>query len=775
MHKRVTLAMMAGTIALGAAKPAWSQTQVSAPALEEIVVTARKTSERLQDVPVAVTAFSAEEMAARSIQSLTDIAALTPGLNFEDYLGGFGTPVIRGAAQARITDLDQNVSTFFDGIYMPRQYLINTGVVGLERVEIVKGPQSALYGRNAFMGAINYVTRAPSSEWRASVEGTLGGHERRDASGELSGPLLPGLLNFRIGGAYSEFDGDIGNGHPNAGLDIEPGSPGRLGGWERSAVQARLSWTPLESLEIDAGAYRFRDFEESRALIRVQSSTGDANCSRTLAGNRLALYCGELPFQFTPQAGSAAPRADVVLDPRGYGMDLETDLQRLHVEWRASDRLEFTYEYGKLNSRVQSASTSDRDPFVGTANIFNPAGPFGTQVQATPNGDVNYRSKELRVEFTPSDSLQLLVGAFDSTLRDFDRFAFLPSIPLLGTAPIPGTLLTIAQGRTTVDADAAFARIDWKPTPRLRLGLEARYAEETKRLVSGPSAFSTAVRTLAGEWKQWTPRATIDFRLAETSLLYLTGAKGVKSGGFNLSALVAEQLTYDEDENWTYELGSKSTFLDGRLRLNGAVFVTDWKNQQVNCSALGSPPGLTAPAVICNLGKASVRGLEVEGAYALTDALQVTFGASYNEATYGSGVVSDRTRVWRFCDDIVCPRSGEIGGNELARQSPLQGLLGLQYSGSINARLGFFAAGDVSYKAKQWADELNLAYVPARTLANARVGLRGQSWEVSLWSKNLLDEKFAASAFSIFSATDVQYVPIWGQRRIFGVTARYDF
>ena len=150
--------------------------------LEEIVVTARKREEALQDIPLAITAFTSEELQKRSIQNMRDIALFTPGFNFEDFGGSGGTtPVVRGTTQVSILQSgEQNVSVFFDGVYLPRSYVTDLGFANMERVEVVKGPQSARYGRNAFMGAINYIPRRPGDEWDLQGQVVAGNHSRYD-------------------------------------------------------------------------------------------------------------------------------------------------------------------------------------------------------------------------------------------------------------------------------------------------------------------------------------------------------------------------------------------------------------------------------------------------------------------------------------------------------------------------------------------------------------------------------------------------------------------
>ncbi len=146
--------------------------------LEEIVVTARKRDESIQDIPISITAFTAADIEKRSLQEMTDISLYTPGFNFENFGNEGGTaPVIRGATQVA-GNIEQNVSFFYDGIYLPRDYVTDLGFTNIERIEVVKGPQSARYGRNAFMGAVNYVSKRPTEEWMAEGSLTVGNYGR---------------------------------------------------------------------------------------------------------------------------------------------------------------------------------------------------------------------------------------------------------------------------------------------------------------------------------------------------------------------------------------------------------------------------------------------------------------------------------------------------------------------------------------------------------------------------------------------------------------------
>ncbi len=744
----------------------------NANSADEIVVTARKREERLQDVPLSVSALTAKQLEQLQVRDTKDIAALTPGLNFEGYLGGSGTPVIRGASQQRITDLDQNVSSFFDGIYLPRQYAVNLGVIGLERVEVVKGPQSALYGRNAFMGAINYVTKKPGNEWAGSAELTAGIYSRFDILGDISGPLIKDKLFVRFGVGYSKFDGDQKNGNPNANADISPGSPGRVNGWNNRSYQGRVIFKPTETLSFDFGYYRFEVFAETPAVVRLNRTFADTNCGATFSNGR-GLYCGALPYKFSPLPGGAQPSVANV-DPRGYGLDSTSTILVGKAAWQPNDQLSFSYDYGHVKSDAISGGGSDRDPVLGSINIFAPASPRGNQFQISPVGNVTYWSHEVRAEYTPISNLKLLVGGLYSKVNDFDEFPIAGGLPLLGTAPFDirsSAFVFLSRGRTIVDTKAAFGSINWQATDRLRFAAEARYQSEDKMLTTG----TTTTRVLNGTWHQFTPRFTVDYKASSSSLIYATVAKGQKSGGFNTSAILPAQFTYDTDKNWTYEIGSKNELFDGQLRLNAAAFYVDWANRQVTCSASGAAPGAIGPGVICNIGKSSVRGFELSSTWVAAKGLNVNAGISFNDAHYANGVFDQRLRDFRLCDGITCAVNGDVSGNQLERQSKVQASFGTDYTVALGGNLSGFAGIDANYKSKQYADTANAAWLRARWLVDARAGVRSDAWSLTVWAKNLLNLQYAASSFVTFAATDSSYVPIKGANRTAGITAKYDF
>ena len=259
-----------------ASLPSGVQAQSNELVLEEIIVTARKRAESVQDVPLAITPFQTEQLLRRDIQTMEDLAANTIGLSYNQGVssGVQGSATIRGLATNFVQDRFQNVGIYLDGVYLQRQSMMNLGMVDLARVEVVKGPQNALYGRNAFAGAINYVTQRPTEEFEGYFLTTPGSDEREDYRAAFSGPIVDDVLYARIAYGRSDFDGANSNPHPfddagKGGFTNE----GNLGGWDDETYSFSLAFTPTDSIQINSAYYKTeiqREFQSSYFINGVQ-------------------------------------------------------------------------------------------------------------------------------------------------------------------------------------------------------------------------------------------------------------------------------------------------------------------------------------------------------------------------------------------------------------------------------------------------------------------------------------------------------------------------
>jgi len=257
-------------IATAAAQPGvvWAQAD-DGLGLEEVVVTARKTSEQLINVPLAITAFTADAIQARGITNLDDVAAFTPGLTFSNVIGDFlPAPVIRGVAPIDIFG-ELNTAIFFDGVYVSGREGINFNQLDLERIEVVKGPQAALYGRNAFSGAINYVSAKPGDTAKSKATVTVGNRGKRLASLTVSGPLGSNGLKGRATFLRDEWDGSYRNQYAGSGTRET------IGGYEFSTFNGTLFWEASDTFSAELGTYISSDNVDNSPTTAVVANCED--------------------------------------------------------------------------------------------------------------------------------------------------------------------------------------------------------------------------------------------------------------------------------------------------------------------------------------------------------------------------------------------------------------------------------------------------------------------------------------------------------------------
>lgn len=745
-------------------------------AVEEIVVTARRRAESLQSIPVSVSAFSAEELQRRQISDLEGVADYTAGLNFDDFSTTFnGVVTIRGLTQANIQNRVQNVATFLDGVYIPRNYAVDMGLGNFERIEVVKGPQSALYGQNAFAGALNYVSQKPSTtELLGEVLGTAGTDGRRDYAAGISVPLVDDVLGVRAYFGHTEFDGNRENNFPG-----DVGDYREVGGYDRDVFSVGALFTPNEHLQIDFLYQRSEREEEVRPnwVVSGTNAAVELDCGPTIpATGGPSFICGQLPDSPDPFQTAVSTRPSGVVMRQQPGSDIEADIGRLGISYQFTDAWALSYVLGAFRAEAQEvAELGD-----------NATAPF--LVIQKEGGENEFDSHEVRLSYQPPG------GAWSGELGYYhaetdDDFIFGlgffagpgPVVdPSNGPLDFTGFAIPFTSNRQEDEVDALFFATTLSlMEERARLGLEGRYSKEKRKLTDNFAPAGSPVQS--DDFTDFSPRVTFDFDLSENSLLYASAAKGIKAGGFNgfvsgpVALLPAEQR-FDEEENWTYEIGSKNTLMDGRLQLNVALYHIDWSNMQVttvpsNFDPTIIDPGSVAPTIFLNVGDASSWGVEIEGLAALTDTLRLNYALSYGNPEFDNG-----TKWGQFvgvCDDLFCPADGDVSGNPLPRQSDTQVALGLEYETVLGNGLEFFARADYTYQSEQAIEAMNFAQIPDRSLLNGSLGFGRDRWNVSLWARNLLDDTYVTNSFFIIQFR--RYVPALNDGRTAGITASYRF
>jgi iron complex outermembrane receptor protein len=743
--------------------------------MEQVVVTARQRSESIQDVPLAVTAFDAEAIQRRGITELEDVARFTAGFAFEDFDGGNASPVIRGQATLRSTAREQTVATFLDGVYMPRSWAVDLGMANVERVEVVKGPQSSRYGRNAFAGAINFVPMKATHELGFNIAGTVGNFDREEFNGGVTVPIIADVLSVRGSYESSEFDGSWKNNHPNTYAGINPGTNGNVGGWDNETYSVDVLFTPLENLTLNASYYGFERREEARAAAWLNTGQGTGNCGPLQVGGNPSLYCGEYPV----------PASVATMEPRGFGRQADIDVFRVSAEWALSDALTLNYTFGNVDGETKTANTAEADTINCGTILGPPRFPALCNFQGSPSGFIDYDQHELRLSYDNGGKWTGAVGVF--YMDGLDQ-SYSVSINLApgGTTPIDlrdesyggFTNLVFRYEDTTTEAQSIFAEVSYAMSERLRLSAEVRYTTEDISTVD--VRFEPATPVGEDTFDFITPRFTAEYDVSDSSMFFATVARGAKAGGFNSNAVSDDLVVFDPEFNWTYEVGLKNTLLDGRAIVNLAAFYTTWDDMQINTQdPLGSD---FTGALTTNLGDATIWGLEAEGSFLATENLSFNYAASYTDATYDDGTKDELFTAGFLpffpapCDGTVCAVDGDLGGNDIERSPDTQVSVGVQWEDRLSARIDYFIRADVAYQSSFFADSINAASAPSRTITNAAIGVNMDKFALRLWARNLLDEEYVSNSLQIIQPFSNNILGTYfGERRTYGLTLSYTY
>ncbi len=730
--------------------------QDGAVGLEEVLVTARKREESLQDAPISVSAFNAEAIEKRGAQSLDDIARFTPGLSFSKAFGrSTERPVIRGLGNVLAGvqfGVESGAAYFIDGIYYPGD-VQGLDLQDLERVEVIKGPQSALYGRNTYSGAINFITRKPTEEVDATVKVRVAEHDESDVSFHISGPIndtLHGGLSVR----NYEKDGEWTN-------TVTEREIGDESTWSVSGV---LDWNPTENFSVRLRHIQKRDDDGTRPFF-LQPATSN-NCfpglrslsswTQSDSDNNYQYFCGEIKPGIV--ALNDGPDADGVVNlvpgiPNNNGLnfgrspysltnsipfsgvDRRVSFDSLHASYDFSSGYRVALAYSYREEELLTGSDSDH----GSISYITPTffGSDGLSSFFAISERDNFRdwSAELRLE-SPSDNIvRWTVGVFY-----YDYFHTENNIRF-------GSREGVFNVSDTIENEAVFASAEYDFTEQLTGSVEVRSAKETKSSREA-NGFNDK-----DSWHNLTPRVTLDYQLNDSILLYGVYSEGVKPGGFNGNNGVARGLpTYEQEESDNYELGIKSQWWDNRLQTNLAVFFIDADDIQLTTS-LPNPDGALS-SIVTNQGSGEVFGVELDMQLLLTEDLTLGFNYALADSeftegcddfqwslTSGGGLlnVADPSESTDPAGDGLVGDCS-IEGHQFPLSSEHQASFFADYERAISGDMTLFAGADVSYEDRKFVQVHNEAYVPAATLVGARIGVRWKQAELSLVGTNLTDE-----------------------------------
>lgn len=726
------------------ASPAMAQTDSSSSAgassaLEEITVTARKRSERLQDVPISISAFTATDIEEAGISNVQDIAQLTPGLTWTALFGSSGGPVIRGVS----TNIGEpNVGFFLDGVYQSSRATMDALIGSVERVEIAKGPQSALYGRNTFGGAVNYITKRPTDSREGDLELTLGDNGRQKVGASLSGPLSDNLA-YRVGVVYDSFDGYYTN---------------ELTGGDLDSKESLLAALSLEANPSDSLAVVFRvgleDTDNGDFPIQFVRNNGQFVA---VPFNDFQVYSGDLP----------GATSGFAVTPGSF--------ERQHL----NTSLSITKDFENV-TLTSITGFNDLDIDSNSDNDYE-ARPLSWQIALT---DQQEFSQEFRLSGS-GDSSNWTVGAYYFDLdmdTDNDSRFIDPALDAI-FAPPAGPLSFLGVGSAsivnneTTENLALFGEYEFLIKDAWRLSISARWADEEKTLdtfVSNPhSGFILADLTLSDDWQSLTPKVSLSYALNDETMLYGSVAKAIKAGGFNALVNVTDaERRYDQEESLNYELGAKIGWADGRAYTNVALFRIDWTDQIVRAL------GVSGAILNINAGETTSQGLEVELVAKPTDNLDVRLGYAYTDSEYDDYIFAALANFGLDPD---------VSGIPLQNVSKNQANASIQYSRNINSNWMWKFRIDSSFRSEQCTIQTCDAVVGDATFTNIRTGIESDNWSVDLWVNNAFDEDTPlAAAFiqsrgravDILGGSGIQFfnaLTTSADLRAYGITARYRF
>jgi iron complex outermembrane receptor protein len=748
----------------------------------DILVTARKRVERLQDVPLSVNALSSEELLKKGIRSLSDVADYTPGFRYTDFLTKFnGNPTIRGLAQNNPQAKIGNVGVFLDGIYLQRGYMVDSQLNDLERLEIVKGPQSALYGQNTFAGAINYVLRMPTNDFKVNMEGSLGNAGFNEFRVGVGGPIIKDVLMARVYYARSNYGGTWKNNFPG----LENTDQSHFGSYKRNNFSATVLFKPIERLTIRGTYNRSERRDKIAAYYNIDGNNPEDknNCgpySQPL--NVQYLWCGNLPTNVDDKRSGK----DTAYYPSGLfttiqpGMVAKTRMFHVSADYKLSDSLTLTYDYGNVHGTGLEESV-----LVSNSYMVAPDQVTKTMNKQREAGDLKYNSNEAKLFFDHGGPFKADAGVFRSVAHDSFIFGItqfpVGALTTLSSTDIfaDNSQISITNQQTRYTITSGYLRGSYTLLDdRLTIAGEGRYANTKLRAIDLHKA---ANPPLTSSYNDFTPRATIQFKLQPQMMLYASAARGVKAGGFNgytdgpLTLGVDEQ-SYQEEKNWTYEVGLKGDAFRHTLNFALSGFYIDWQNRQVPQYPAGYVPATTVSvgvgSIFTTAGTAKSYGVELTGNWQATPELTFNTAFTYQNATLGKSKSNSYVTAL-YCDDIVCNKNGDTSGNRLPYQPQVQASGGFEYRKAVRDDIEAFFGADEVYRGHTFTNDENTTGTAAYALTNMHLGVSKGPWQALFWGKNITNHKYVDAAFTL--PTGLQNIANLGELRTYGITVSLNY
>jgi iron complex outermembrane receptor protein len=684
--------------------------EVYAQNLEEVVVSARKRNETLEDAPISVKAFTESEIRSAGISTPQDFVDLTPNVTLvQTQNAGNSFLNIRGVSQARNSEL--SAAVLIDGVLMSNPTQFNQQLFDIEQIEVLRGPQGALYGRNAIGGAITINTKQPGDEFEGRVEAGVDSGPGYKVRGTVSGPLSDDI-RFRLSGSYMDTDGFINN--TFLGEEADP--------VKDASARLRVIWDVTDAFSAD--------FRLSYSMLDTQ-----------------ALY-----FRIAPEADDLLP---VRVNNPGNN-EREFISSSLKLEWvgdagtftaiTAYDDVNEVLSGDQFNFLPRAQSSFNSDPF-GDFIKFLTGDPI-TDLSQNQYLEIESISQEVRFASPEEKRLRWIAGAYAiatdryiSTGNQIDRgFGvfdvekdFRPSVFVDPTDPSP-QLNILADGQDNF-AWAVFGQLAYDVTDRIEASFSLRYDKDDRENTTlTPELYNTSGLDLQfgdkrdESWDAWQPKFTLRYQPNDDMTLYADVSRGFRSGGFNQTGVgeAANQPgvgdLFDEQISDTYEIGAKGNFWDGRASASVALYYTQFDGAYF----FFFDPG-TSTQNLGNIDETDYLGIEIEANAAFTDNFSGYVGFGYTDSEIQSA--ADPSWVGN-----QAPLVSEYTLNLGAAYRQPTGLLG---------GAEFVARADFSRTGETWWEPANTTSRSPINLLDLRIGFEAMdNWTLTLWGKNVFDEEY---------------------------------
>jgi len=737
---------------------------------DEIIVTARKKEESVLSVPIAITAFDEAKIQELGLTDITSLPEFTPGFSYPAFVGLPGRfdngPRFRGLGINSSAPTRQAASVFVDGIF------VSGGVQGIqldnvERVEIIKGPQSAYFGRNTFGGAVNYITKTPGDEFSGTVSAeaqTLGEYA---VSGLVSGPIAGDSVKMTLSGSLRDKKGHFEN----------PGVGDRLGDEQTWSVGGGIFFTPSDNFDANIRVNYFEN-EDGAAPVSL-SGLADHNCGPFAPATDTTI-CGAAPIN-SPALDTDLPAAlqgflatnNLFLLNGPLRSELGLDRQNLRVS--GGFNLEFGngvvlsslsgYNYEEVNLLRDADDSSDPQFWSFAARQFE---------------DVSH---ELRLSGSFMDDRLDWSGGVNYFYEKFTSNGDF----LLGSGRAFGSGSFSQEEISTL---GFFGSLDYQVTDKFSAAVEGRYQIDEISNDGNLQDQSSLVQKT--EFKKFLPRVTLDYQLNNDTLLYAQFSRGNLPGGHNpavvaLSAASLAELraiaptadiTFEEEELDNYEIGIKSRLPDGRGAFQLAAFFMERKNQGFRRSDFITRPGGGRPLQVnhnVNAGKSEILGFEFEGNYNFNDMFSLEGTVGYLDGEY---------KVFESANFLEVFGVTDASGSTLERFPKWSGSLSAVAEGDFANGMEWFARADGLYTGKRFADETNLTFAKDGVQVNLRTGVDVEAYRLEFFVTNVTDANHAtainrfrdlSAATPFFDFSTLGFEQGLRDKRQFGVRGRYKF